>query len=64
VKLHEIKSLKAIIGAIKKIRRIGAQLKFFNPKSKTLKDTLFRIKEENVSDMSFSHLAFVFYSFD
>jgi hypothetical protein len=49
---------------LKKIQRIGVQLKFSNPKSKTLNDTSFRIKEENVSDMSFGHLAFVFYSFD
>jgi hypothetical protein len=32
VKLHEIKSLKAIMGAIKKIERIGPQLKFTNLK--------------------------------
>jgi len=48
---------------LKEIRRIGAQLKFFNPKSKTLNDTSFRIKEENVSNMSFGHLVFVFDSF-
>jgi hypothetical protein len=36
VKLQEIKSLEAIRGAIKKIRRTGIQLKISNPKLKTL----------------------------
>jgi hypothetical protein len=49
---------------LKEIGNIRAQLKFVNPKSKTLKDTSFRLKEEKVSDTSFDRLTFIFDSFD
>jgi hypothetical protein len=48
---------------LKEIERIEAQLKFSNLKSKTLNDVSFRLKEEKVSDTSFSRLTPVIDSF-
>jgi len=53
VKLHKIKSLEAIIYAIKKIGRTWTQSKFVNLKLKTLNNASFGLNEENVSDTLF-----------
>jgi len=47
---------------LKEIGRIGAQLKFDNPKSITLNDISFRLKEENICDTLFGQLTSVFNS--
>jgi hypothetical protein len=51
--LHKIKSLEAIIYAIKKIERTWTQSKFVNLKLKTLNNASFGLNEENVSDTLF-----------
>jgi hypothetical protein len=47
---------------LKEIGRIGAQFKFVNPKSITLNDISFRLKEENICDTLFGRLTSVFNS--
>jgi hypothetical protein len=47
---------------LKEIERIEVQLKFTNPKSITLNDTSFRLKEENIYDTLFGRLTSIFNS--